>query len=514
MNIDIDHQPVVLRDYQQAAVSQVCHAAKRGDRRITIALPTGAGKTEVFAELCRIARYPLVVAPLLELMRQARDRLQLRLGERCDIEQGPNFAESIDGLRQRVIVGSRDSLLKGHRYTARAYDRVSLVVVDEVHIGTTPALEAMLRYFEAKGATIVGLSATPYKKKGKALLYWPRPIISFGMAEFIRQGWLVGPTCHMSESKAFDLTLVDEVSGEWDKKQLAAVLAAEHMVQEVSSLVLQTHHQKPSVVYAANVRQAELLRDVFDRYGSRVSLVHSRQNPLVREANMQAFLMGDSKIIVNVGVLSCGWDHPEVRNIYFASPQRSLSRYEQRLGRGTRTLPGVLQPGMTQDERLAAIAASDKPTFNVWDITDSSRNHQILNALDVLDHKTKKKSKTRRERMLSQLNADGVNAMEAIAQQDAVDLAELEARTAEILEKRKRLLVGVTFDHEGRDVFSEPETKKKRGWRMLYGKYEGQPLADIPASYLSWVLNSTKRESPFKSAVRTELVRRKEKKDA
>ena len=46
---------------------------------------------------------------------------------------------------------------------------------------------------------------------------------------------------------------------------------------------------------------------------------------------------------------------------------------------------------------------------------------------------------------------------------------------------------------------------------MLYGKYEGVPLTDIPADYLSWVINSTKRESPFKSAVRKELVRRKAK---
>jgi hypothetical protein len=78
---------------------------------------------------------------------------------------------------------------------------------------------------------------------------------------------------------------------------------------------------------------------------------------------------------------------------------------------------------MTRDERLAAIAASDKPTFHVYDITDSSRSHQILNALDVLDAKTRK-SKSRRERIASALDS-GVSAVEAIAQQDAHDLAEL-----------------------------------------------------------------------------------------
>jgi len=506
----LTHEPVVLRDYQQDTVRQICLAAKGGARRITVALPTGAGKTEVFAELSRIARFPLVVAPLLELMRQARDRLQLRLGERCDIEQGENFAEWVEGLRSRVIVGSRDSLLSGDRYKMAAYERITLVVVDECHIGTTPAFEQMLAHFEARGATIVGFSATPFKKKGKALRYWPRPEISFGMLDFIREGWLVGPTCHLSESKAFDLTLVDEVAGEWNQSQLANVLTAEHFAQEISSLVLQTHRQQPSVIYAGKLKQLHLLTDVFERYGCRVATVHSKQNPLVRKANMDAFKAGDAKIIINVGVLSCGWDHPEVRNIYFASPQRSLSRYEQRLGRGTRPLPGVLHHDMTRDERLAAIASSDKPTFHVYDITDSSRSHQILNALDVLDAKTRK-SKARRDRTASALGSDGVSAVDAIAAQDAHDLAELEAKTAELIEKRKRLIVGVTFDHTTRDLFAAPTGPKKRGWRMLYGKYQGIPLTDIPADYLSWVLNSTKKDSAFKSAVRRELVERQKK---
>lgn len=506
----ITHEPVVLRDYQQDTVRRICLAAKAGHRRITVAIPTGAGKTEIFAELCRIARFPLVAAPLVELMRQARDRLQLRLGESCDIEQGANYAEWVDGLRSRVIVGSRDSLLSHGRYKLAAYDRVTLVVIDECHIGTTPALEEMLNHFEARGATIVGFSATPFKKRGKALRYWPRPIISHGMLDFIREGWLVGPTCHLSESKAFDLTLVDEVAHEWDQNQLAAVLTGEHFAQEISSLVLQTFQQQPSVIYAGKLKQLYLLQDVFDRYGFRVAVVHSRQNEVERKANMDAFRSGDAKVIINVGVLSCGWDHPEVRNIYFAAPQRSLSRYEQRLGRGTRTLPGVLQPGMTRDERIAAIFASDKPTFHVYDITDSSRSHQLLNALDVLDAKTRK-SKARRERVASALGDEGVIAVDAIAAQDAHDLAELEAKTAELMEKRKRLIVGVTFDHQTRDLFAEPTGPKKRGWRMLYGKYEGIPLTDIPASYLSWVLNSTRKESAFKSAVRRELAARQRK---
>ena len=495
---------VKLRDYQQSAVSKVCSAAKAGDRRIVVCQPVGSGKTEVMAELCRKAKYPLVIAPLIDLMKQARDRLELRLDENCDIEQGLMRAD----LRRRIIVGSRDSLLSGNRYKASGYDRVSLVLVDECHVGITPRLEEMLKHFEAQGATIVGFSATPYKGKGKALRYWPRPQVVYSLMEGIEDGYLVPPKCYMSESKSLDMTLVDEVCGEWDKTQLAAVLTAEHYVQEVSSLVLQTHKHQPSVVYACNVRQAKLLAEVFDRYQKRTSIVHSKQNLVERKDNMDAFLKGETKIIVNVGILGYGWDHPELRNIYMAAPTRSLSRYEQRLGRGTRALPGVIDPDMSKEERLAAIAASGKPHFNIYDITDSSRSHQLLSALDVLDAKSRACAK-RRERLSSGLSMDGTDAVDAIREADEFDLAEMEAKAAELREKRRALLVGVTFDHSSRDLFSEPEEKKGRAWRMLYGKYKGQRLDSLPEGYLQWVHESNKKDSPFKQAVQKELDRRK-----
>lgn len=501
-----------LRDYQRNGVSGVCRAAKRGERRITVCQPVGSGKTEVIAELCRLARYPLVVVPQINLMRQARDRLEMRLPEECDIEQGAFRAgttSSFDGwFDRRIIVGSRDSLLSNDRYKASVYQRVSLVVVDECHVGITPRFEAMLRWFEERGATIVGFSATPYKGKGKALRYWPRPQVVYTLMEGINDGYLVGPKCFLSEAKSFDLSKIEEIEGQWNRAQLAAVLTAEHFAQEVVGLALQTYAGMPSVVYAASKRQAATLTEVFSRYGVKSSLVHSSQTPEDRYANMQAFVSGESKIIVNVGILGYGWDHPELRNIYMAAPTRSLSRYEQRLGRGTRVLPGLIHHEMTRDERLAAIAASAKPHFNIYDITDSSRSHQLLSALDVLDAKSRK-NVVRRERLRSELGMDGVAATEAIQKADEIDLAELQAKMAEVVEKRKRLVVGVTFDHTTRDLFSEPEEKRRRGWRMLYGKYKGQRLESIPEGYLSWVMQSARKDSPFTQAVRRELTRRR-----
>ena len=500
----------ILRDYQRQAVEDVCIAAKRGERRITVCQPVGTGKTEVICELFRLAKRPLLIVPLLDLMRQWRDRLEMRLGEECDIEQGGNYAEHIFGLRNRCIVASRDSLLSNDRFKASAFADVSLVAVDECHVKITPQMEQLLLWFESNGATVVGFSATPYKGKGKGLRYWPRPQSVYTLRQALDDCYLVPPRCFVSEAKSLDMTMVDEVAGEWDKRQLANILTAEHCAQEVTSLVLSTFKGLPSVVYAHCIRQAKLLVEVFGRYGCKASVVYSKQNEIERQANMDAFLSGETKIIVNVGILGYGWDHPELRNIYSAAPTRSLSRLEQRLGRGTRPLTNTLHPEMNRDERERAIRESAKDHFNYWDITGTIRNHQILSVFDVLDHKLRK-SPTRRERLQASLSASGTDVLDAIREADAADHAALEAQTKELLERRKNLIVGVTFEHGDRDVFAEPENKpKQRGWRMMYGQYKGVPLVDIPKGYLTWVLQSQKKDTPFKGAVRKELDRRQE----
>jgi superfamily II DNA or RNA helicase len=211
-----------------------------------------------------------------------------------------------------------------------------------------------------------------------------------------------------------------------------------------------------------------------------------------------------------VGILGYGWDFPELRNIYMATPTRSLSRYEQRLGRGTRALHGVIQADMTREERRAAIAASQKPHFNVWDVTDSSRKHQLLSALDVLDAKI---LESKRRRQLSKdlaASDEGVAFEDAVRELDALESAEREQEREALREKRRGLLVGVTFEHDSRDLFAEPvEQKKKRGWRMLWnGKYRGELIENIPSGYLRFVMKSAKKKDAFTDAVSRELARR------
>lgn len=498
----------ILRPYQRSGICSLVAAAKQGRHRNVCCVPTGGGKSLMISELCRLAQRAVVIVPSLPLMSQMHGVLERNLEERVDLEQGMFRANHLPYYRSRVILGSRDSMLSNDRYQGEAFRDVTCVVVDECHVGITPQMERMLAHFEERGAFIFGFSATPYKGKGKALRYWDRPCYVYSLREAVEDGYLVRPVCHIHEMVALDHSFIEHINDEWDESLLESVLSAEHLCQEVAQMIVQTYRREPSVVYCASVRQAKLLVDVLSRYGGRPALVYGTQPEEERDANMKAFTDGETPILVNVAVLSYGWDHPALRRVYFACPQRSISRYEQRIGRAMRTLTGVLQPGMTADERHAAIANSGKPVAHVHDITDSSKSIQILSALDVLDAKTRKCAK-RRATLREKDEGDGIDVLSAVREMDAIEQAELQRKLDETREKRSRLLVGVTFDSSDRSPFDEPG-KSRRGWRMLWGPFKGELIRELPADYLTSVSKRAKKETDLIVAIRRELDRRKQ----
>jgi superfamily II DNA or RNA helicase len=508
---------ISLREYQGQAVKSAIDARRRGRNRITLCSPVGSGKTAIMAELCRLAKRPIALSPSLNLMHQLHGNLEGWLSERVGIEQGLHRLNSIAGLKERVAVCSYASMMSYERgekrYRKPCFDGTTLVIVDECHLNVTPSFRQMMSHFEGMGATIVGLSATPYRGRGKPLPYWDRPCFSYSLLQAIRDGYLVRPRAVICESTSIDLSQVEEVAHEWRDDQLNAVLEAERTVQELSSLVLQTYHQKPSAVYCNSVAQAKLLSEVFGRYGVQASIVYSAQGDEERKSNMDAFTNGETKIICNVGILAYGWDFPQLINIYNAAPTQSLAVYEQRIGRGTRLLPGTIDNSMTLEQRVQAIAASEKPHFNIYDITDTSRSLQLVNALDLLDQMSRDNAE-RRERAMKALK-DGGDVLDQIEAQDAID-QQVSLEDPDLKQKRSRLLVGVSFGHEDRDLFSEPEAprEKQRGWRMLWGPHKGKLLRDLPTDYLAaisrrWSPKGGGKSRALHAAIATEHQRRR-----
>lgn len=496
------------RPYQRDAFGVVVEKANAGCRKIGIDLATGMGKTYIMCMLAAAAKKPLLITNSLPVMTQVLDALSVHLGEGVDLEQAENAVSNSPLFRRRAQVASKDTLLRG-RYKKDAFADRTLVLVDEIHHGcSSDRFIEMMQYFESIGAFVVGFSATPYRGNGLPLPYWGRPDYSYSFADAVSDGYLVPGRYVMSEAISHDMSAVEIVKGDFHQGQLEAILCEEQAVQEASSLVLQTHDSKPSVVYCQSKRQALLLHDVFDRYGVDAAIVRDGQSPAERKRNMEMFESGMAKIIINVDVLGFGWDFPELRNIYNLAPTKALTRILQRIGRGARARAGVLKEGMTRDERLAAIAADDKDHFTFYDGTSTVADYQQKTTAEIMDEAEERERNKRRRGSGGRKPGEGGDGEESVTEYDPDDRAE----------RRRGILVGHEFSHSERDVKEAP-TGKRRGWRMMWGPHKGKLIADLPTNYLETVLRNRRvpkttagrmkhREPPIYSGIRAELSRR------
>ena len=503
-----------FRPYQQELLSTFYSNARKGSRRICGCLPTGAGKSICICELARRARRALVVVPGLVLLDQMQRTLYQYLDGDVEVEQGDRKASTIPYWQKKTVLASRHSLLSNERYKSTAYSDISAIIVDECHLGITSAFTEMLEHFIARGAYVFGVSATPYKGRGKALSFWDRPSYVYSYREAVEDAWLARPIAHIHEMKSLDYSFVEAFRGEWeDQSNLDAVLQAEQFCQEAAQMVVQTYQQQQSVVYAANRRQVHMIADILERYGCKVASVYSQQSTEDRKANIEAFRGGEARIIVNCNVLTYGWDVPNLRNVYMTAPTRSLSRYEQRVGRGSRLLPNTLATGMTLEERQKAIANSDKPACHIHDITDTSRTMQILSAYEVIDAKTRKCAKRGSRIKPPPGDESGVDVLAASQALDIEDEIKRLERIEEIREKKGKVLVGVMFDSSERCLLDDADAKpkSKKGWRMFWGPYKGELIRDLPTGYLQSTVNRAKKVTPLIAAIRKELNERSQK---
>jgi superfamily II DNA or RNA helicase len=499
----------LLRDYQKAAIEALRVDWKIGLKKLLIELPTGTGKTRTFCLLPKEGARTLVIVPLIELITQTVNTIRKLRHCDPDIEQADLSA--VPG--SEFVVASWQTLVRNDRYR-RFIGKVDLVVVDEAHWGFTQQAHEVLDALVEGGARVVGCTATAYRADKVSLLgFYEKISYCLSLRKAIDDGWLCPPRVKVHYVKSINLSkLAKKAAADFQAEELDRILKSEEALQDIAALISQHHKPgQPALVFAHSVKQAVLLRDILvDRYSMPASVVHSYQSNDEYRSELKAFVSGDREIIINVGILTTGWDHPPVSEIFIAKPTKALNKYTQMIGRATRTLDGVLEPCETAAQRKAAIAASGKPHFVIHDLTDSSRCHQLCSALDVLSDQKKAVTVKVRDKLEEEASLEEID--QAVAAEMA---AEAEAARLEREAERKRraaLVVGVEFGSEDRDPFAAADRSgpHRRTWRMPFGKYKGQPLDShvIPTSYLQWVQREANLTPMWRGVIAAALFRR------
>lgn len=310
-----------------------------------VCLPTGAGKTVVFAQLARMAKRPVVViAHREELLAQAADKLQRALGPdaRVSVEQGERRADAA----ARVVVCSVRSLRSDRLARLRGALRPGLVIYDECHHAPADDNLRVLRElgcFEADwDGTLVGFTATTARGDGKALeRVFEQIVYARTLAEMIAEGYLVPLRGYRVATQA-DLTRITAPRGDADLREdeLAEAVDIEERNALVARSIQELARDRRTVAFCVTVAHAQNLRRSLAALGVRAAAVYGDMPADARARVLADFAAGRIQVVTNVAVLTEGFDDPGVSCVAMARPTRSEGMYAQCVGRGTRLAEG------------------------------------------------------------------------------------------------------------------------------------------------------------------------------
>ena len=381
-----------LRPYQQAAVDAVLKAWREGKRRVLVVMPTGTGKTVVFAAVAKAmleSGRVMVLAHRGELVWQARQKLLAMTGADCQVEMAEFTSENWFGKPPPIIVSTVQTQSRGRM---RRFDpkEFSALIVDECHHAPAETYRACISHYAANpDLGILGVTATPDRADEVGLKgVFEHVAYEYTVSDAIRDGYLVGIREEMVRVDKLDFSRVSTQMGDFNQAELAEVMEEEDVLHRIAAPTLEICRDKRAIVFCCSVKQSEALAGIFRRTpGINADYVCGAMPREERERKLKAFREGKVQFLCNCGVLTEGFDDAGVEAVVMARPTQSRALYAQMVGRGTRPAAAVADRlGLAADagERRALIAGSAKPSCLVVDFVGNSGRHSLASACDIL----------------------------------------------------------------------------------------------------------------------------------
>lgn len=483
---------MILRNYQGNA-SDCTFKEWEECNSTLIVLPTGCGKTVVFADVIRRAfpRRAMVLAHREELIWQARDKIQRATGLRCDIEMGDyrsheNHSFVFAGKAPVVISTIQTQCAGGDgagRMTKFDPMQFGVLVIDEAHHACANGYRRVIDYYRSNPALkVLGVTATPDRADEEALgQVFQSVAFDYEILDAIHDGWLVPIEQQMVNVAGLDFSSVRTTAGDLNGADLASVMEAEKIMHSIAGPSTEIIGGKRALVFTSSVKCAETLSEIFNRHRSGMSAWVCGKTPKdSRRKMLSDFAGGKIQVMCNCGVLTEGFDDPGVEVIIMGRPTKSRSLYSQMVGRSTRPLPGIVDGPETSDERKAAIAASLKPSCLVVDFVGNSGRHKLITSADILGGKVSEEA-VERAILAARKTGKAIRMSDALDEQEELIKTEREQRRLEEEARRLKLTAKAQYTTQRIDPFDvfQIQPVKSRGWD------DGKTLSEKQRSFLT-----------------------------
>ena len=309
-----------LWPHQEQAIENLRAALRAGKTRPLLQAPTGAGKTTIAARMTANAtargRRVLFVSPYATLVDQTANAFAAEGIRRIGLMQGDRPTDPL----APVQVGTTQTLARRER------PDVQLVFVDEAH-----RLDKTLFNW----IPFIGLSATPWAAGlGR---HYNHLVIAATTRELIEAGRLSRFT--VFAPSAPDLAAVRVVAGDFHERELSNATNTPRLVGDIIENWFARAEGLPTIAFCVDRDHARHVEQRFREAGVASEYLDGETPHAEREQIFARFRSGETKALVNIDVLTAGFD-ADVRCVIDARPTKSEIRYCQAIGRGLRTAPG------------------------------------------------------------------------------------------------------------------------------------------------------------------------------
>lgn len=324
-----------LRPYQQQARDRIHAEWDAGHTRTLLVLPTGTGKTIVFASVAadqvRAGDRVLILAHRGELLEQAADKLQRSTGLVSAVEKAESTCLN---SWFRVVVGSVQTLQRTARLERFPQDYFGTIIIDEAHHAITDGYRRILDYFS--GAKVLGVTATPDRGDMRNLgEVFDSLAFEYKLTDAIKEGYLCKIMAQTIPLQ-LDITSVTMSGGDYAVGDLGTAL--DPYLEQIAAEMARRCKSRKTVVFLPLIKTSQKFRDLLNTYGFRAAEVNGQSDD--RRQVLADFDAGKYNVLCNSMLLTEGWDCPSVDCVVVLRPTKVRSLYSQMVGRGTRLSPG------------------------------------------------------------------------------------------------------------------------------------------------------------------------------
>lgn len=369
---------IVLRPYQQEAVSALRHQYTHGKKSPMLVAPTGSGKTCIFSYIAEQASLKgnsvFVLVHRQELLLQSSRQLS-QLG----LPHG-RVAPGHTMTRDKIQVASVQTLVR----RLDLYKEPDLIIIDECHHATAGSWRKIISAYP--NAKLLGVTATPCRLDGNglgvhaggvfdALVYGPT------LRELIDAGYLTQPIVYAPPTSV-DLEGVKIQAGDYEKGELE-----KRMDKPIITGSAVEHYKRlcngvPAIAFCSSVAHAQHVSEQFNVNGYASLSIDGTMGDVERKNAIELLGQGKINVLTACDIVSEGTDIPVVGAAILLRPTTSEGLFLQQVGRALRTYPGkentiildhvgnCLRHGLPDQDRTWTLDGEKKKRKKKGDVDD------------------------------------------------------------------------------------------------------------------------------------------------